>query len=242
MAEEMSQEHPPAGLGSAVWRWASSSIGSKVLMAISGLALWVFIVGHLIGNLLVFLGPNATNAYAFALKGNPELLWVARLGLVAMLIIHVATAIRTAQWNEAARPVPYAFENRAPASLAARTMLISGLVVLCFLVFHLAHFTLVIIHPDELGTDIQGRPDVYRMVVLAFRRPLVAAIYIVGQMLLASHLSHGIYSLFQHLGLWGKSWTAWLHRASKVVGYGIAILFITIPWAVLMGAIKLEGR
>lgn len=236
-AAELKRDDTVEPLFGSLVRFAMSSVGSKVMMALTGLVLWGFVTGHLAGNLLVFAGRDAFNGYAEALKGNPPLLWGTRLVLLACVPLHWFFAVRSSRANGLARPVPYAYENKTPARLASKTMLISGLVVGTFLLYHLAHFTLRVVNV----TDAKGPTGAFSpfdMLVEGFKNPLIAGLYIVGQVLLSQHLSHGIYSLFQHLGLWGRRWTPWLKNASLVVGYGLCAAFITIPVAVLLGVIK----
>ncbi len=221
------------------WKFFNTSIGAKVLMAVTGLGLWLFIVAHLAGNLFVYGGQDTYNHYAEALKGNPPLLWGVRLALIAGFPIHIWAAMRTSALNRAARPQPYMHTPKTPATTASKTMLISGLVVLTFFIYHLAHFTWHLTNPDHVSTLPNGSVDAYSMLVRGFQVPWIAAIYLVGQVLLAGHLSHGLYSLFQHLGLWGKSWTPFLKNASLLVGYGICAAFASIPLAVLFGLVKL---
>ncbi len=221
----------------AIVKFAMSSVGSKIVMAATGLGLSLFVMGHLAGNLLAYVGRDAFNAYAETLKGNLPLLWGTRAALILAIPLHFYFAVRTAGMNKAARPVAYAYENKTPASMAARTMIISGLVIAAFFAYHIAHFTLRIVSVTEsLGPTRAFSP--YDMLIQGFRNPLIAGFYIVGQLLLSQHLSHGISSLFQHLGLWGKRWTPFVKNASLVIGYGLCAAFISIPVSVLLGIIK----
>ncbi|MDP3236978.1 MAG: succinate dehydrogenase cytochrome b subunit [Myxococcales bacterium] len=223
-------------IGSIV-KFTMSSVGSKIVMAATGLGLWLFVTGHLAGNLLAYLGRDTFNAYAETLKGNPLLLWGARSALFLAIPLHFFFAVRSSGVNKAARPVAYAYANKTPASLASKTMIISGLVIAAFFAFHIAHFTLRIVSvTDSLGPT--GAFSPYDMLIQGFKNPLISGFYIVGQVLLAQHLSHGIYSLFQHLGLWGKRWTPFIRSAALVVGYGLCAAFISIPVSVLLGIIK----
>jgi succinate dehydrogenase / fumarate reductase cytochrome b subunit len=124
-----------------------SSLGSKYLMAITGLLLIVFVIAHMIGNLLLFLGPDAVNSYAHALKEKPILLWTARIGLLVVFVVHVLLGIRLTRQNSEARPVRYVYEDTMQASWASRHMLLSGLVLLAFVIYHLAHFTFGVVKP-----------------------------------------------------------------------------------------------
>jgi len=227
----------PTLIGSLL-KFMMSSVGSKVVMAITGLGLGVFITGHLAGNLLAYVGRDAFNAYAATLKGNPLLLWGARSALIIGFPLHILTAIRTVQLNRAARPVAYAHEPKTPARMAAKSMMLSGLVVLFYFAYHIAHFTWHVTGPQPSTLLPDGHYDAYTMLVLGFQQPLIAGIYIVAQVLLAAHISHGIYSLFQHLGFWGARWTPFLKNAALVVGYGLCAAFASIPLSVLLGLIK----
>jgi len=222
------------------WIWTST--GKKFLMAASGLVLFTFIIGHLVGNLQIFLGPEAVNRYAAFLKSTGELLWVARIGLLAAVVIHIWTAISLTLENRAARPVAYVNKNYIKASYASRTMHVSGLIVLAYLIYHLLHFTVRSVHP-EYGhlVDPNGRHDVYSMMVLSFQQPLIAIVYIVANFLLATHLSHGIYSMFQSLGFVGEAVRPKLKTASVIFGYVIFLGFASIPAGVLFGLAKLPS-
>lgn len=217
----------------------SSSTGKKFLMAVSGLALFGFIVGHLAGNLQIFLGLEAVNRYAAFLHSTGEILWVARIGLLAMVGIHIWTAISLTLENRAARPQGYADKSYIVASYASRTMHLSGLLVLAYLVYHLMHFTLHSVHPEFSGfVDAQGRADVYRMIVLSFQQPLIAFTYILANLLLGTHLSHGLYSMFQSLGLVRETVRPGLRRLACVVGYGIFLGYASIPLSVWLGVVR----
>lgn len=150
--------------------YLSSSIGRKWIVALTGLGLFGFVVGHLIGNLQVFLGPEPLNRYALFLQSLGELLWVIRLGLLAMVVAHIIFTIKLRMENRAARPVGYAVTNRRAATFPARMMTLSGLMVLCFIIFHLLHFTAHKIDPSFAHmTDAMGRHDVYGMLILGFK-------------------------------------------------------------------------
>src|SRR5438093_11418441 len=122
-------------------RMCGSSLGKKYLMAVSGCVLFLFVVGHLLGNLQIFLGPDVINRYGHFLQSNPELIWPARLVLLAMVGLHVWSAVKLSAENKAARPVAYAQYEPVGSSYASRTMLMSGLIILAFVIYHLLHFT-----------------------------------------------------------------------------------------------------
>ncbi|MBK8574269.1 MAG: succinate dehydrogenase cytochrome b subunit [Elusimicrobia bacterium] len=219
-----------------------TSTGKKVLMGGSGLALVGFVVGHLVGNLQMFLGPEAVNRYAAFLKSTGELLWVVRGGLVAMVAIHIATAVSLSRENAAARPVGYAVKSYKEATYASRTMVYSGLVIFAFVVYHLCHFTLLVTHPEYRHlVDAQGRHDVYSMVVLGFMRPGISVWYTVSVLLLGMHLSHGLYSMFQSLGLQSETLRRRVRPAAVAVGGLLFLGFASIPAGVLLGLIRLPA-
>lgn len=220
-------------------RLISSSIGSKLLMALTGLGLLGFLVGHLTGNLLVFAGPDALNEYAAWLHDHPKLLWVARIGLLGMFLAHVGLAFRLTNENKTARPTGYQYQATVQATMASRYMLLTGLVVFAYLVFHLLHFTFQAIDTGGMGVkDAAGNLDVYAMVISGFQNPLVSISYIVANALLGVHLFHGLSSAFQTLG--------WNHptfkAAAKPIALGLPILiaggYIAIPLAIWMGVIS----
>ncbi len=227
----------PSALGSWL-RFLTSSVGAKVLMALTGAFLWVFLCGHLAGNLLLYVGRDTFNGYASTLHHNPALVWAVRLGMIVSFPLHVLTAIRASQLNMAARPVSYAYGNKAPARLSATTMVLSGLVVAAFFFYHLAHFTWRVTGPQPYSLLPSGDWDAYTMVVMGFSQPLISAFYVLAVGLLSMHLSHGLYSMFQHLGMWGSRWTRFLNTAALVVGFGMCAAFASLPVAVFLGVIK----
>ena len=209
---------------SSFWR---SSIGGKVTMAVTGLMLFGFVVMHLLGNLQLFSGPAKLNAYAKWLHDLGPLLWVARAGLLAVFVLHVATAIRLSRANSAARPVAYQRPGTVQASMASRSMVLSGFSVLAFLLYHLAHFTFEVdaITPAFTPTvkiDGQDAKNVYAMVTTSFANPAIVAAYAAFQVVLFLHLSHGVQSLAQTLGLQHKRYTPMIKTTSFVLALAIA--------------------
>ena len=156
----------------------------------------------MLGNLQIYLGQDAINAYANKLKSLPALLWSARLGLVAIFAPHIGLAIYL-KLHQSSRDVRNYFVNDPiETTLASRTMMSSGLVILAFTIYHLLHFTLGITDPvNHHLTDAAGRHDVYSMVVLGFQNIYVSAAYIVAMLFLGLHLSHAASSIFQTLGV-----------------------------------------
>lgn len=221
-----------------------SSLGKKYIMAISGLALFLFVVVHMLGNLQVFLGPEAINAYGHFLQSKPELVWASRLGLLALVILHIWSAIKLSAENRAARPKPYGYYKVVAASYASRTMLVSGLVILTFVIYHLLHFTVQVEGINFTGTnflkleDAKHRHDIYNMIVIGFSNPVISIFYIVSMALLSLHLSHGLASMFQSFGWKNRKYGKVIDRfalasaAILIVGYSI------IPLAVMIGFLR----
>jgi succinate dehydrogenase / fumarate reductase cytochrome b subunit len=220
-------------------RFCTSSIGRKWIVAVTGLALFGFVVGHLVGNLQVFLGPESINRYGAFLQGLGELLWAVRFGLLAMLVLHIIFTIKLRGENRAARPTRYAVTEYRAATRPARWMLLSGIMVLCFIIYHLLHFTVQTIDPSYVALhDAQGRHDVYRMMILGFTNKAASAFYLVGVGLLAMHLNHGIQSMFQTLGLSsGKVAPLW-QKGGQAFSWLLFIGYASIPVAVLTGVVK----
>ncbi len=217
----------------------SSSIGRKWIVAITGIVLVLFVIGHLLGNLSIFVGPDAMNAYAAFLKSTGELLWVVRIVLLTCVVLHIWLTITLWRENLAARPQKYAVKNDLGTTVYARLMRISGLTVLSFVLYHLAQFTWQAFNPEyKTWIDPQGRHDVYRMVVTAFECPLVSGFYILSVGLLGMHLSHGIASLFQTLGLTTEKLRPVFEKGGLIVAWIIFLGFASIPTAVLLGLVK----
>ena len=210
-------------------------------MAISGAALFLFVVGHLLGNLQIFLGPDQINAYGNFLQTTPEILWPARIGLLASVALHIWSAVTLAKENKAARPVPYATWDSTAASYASRTMLMSGLIIAGFVIYHLLHFTVQTKSINFTGQDFgrfldaKGRHDVYRMMITGFSYPLVSGLYVVAMGLLCLHLSHGASAMFQSVGWKNQVYGPLIDRFAKITAWVIFLGYSSIPVAVLLG-------
>lgn len=270
-----------------------SSIAKKAVVAVTGLLLFGFVIGHLIGNLQVFLGRETLNDYATLLHSVPELLWVARIGLIVAVVLHITFTIWVWKENRASRPQRYAMERTTRATKASRTMLLSGGLVLAFIVYHLLHFTVQVTHPDyRKYYEYQGQPvtlvnyepaqeppadpdeeeitglvdrdgegprarqdeqppivpaatipptergeyrrDVYRMVVVGFRDPLIAGVYIIAQILLGLHLSHGASAMFQTLGLTIPKYRKGMFLVGPIGATLIVLGNVSIPFFILL--------
>ncbi len=220
--------------------WFRSSIGKKLLMAGSGLVLVGFVIAHLLGNLLIYLGPEAINAYAQHLWQLGPLLWVARGVLLATVVVHAATSAQLAIENRRARPQPYQALRQRETTVAARTMMASGLLLAAYLIYHLLHFTFGVTNPGIAhATDALGRHDVYAMMVLSFQQPAISLAYLLGMAILCLHLGHGIGSVFQTLGLANERTIPRIARAGRLVAFAVYLGYISIPLAVLLGFVAL---
>jgi succinate dehydrogenase / fumarate reductase cytochrome b subunit len=220
-------------------RLFTSSLGKKFLVAVTGAGLFLFVVGHLVGNLQVFLGPESINRYGHFLQTTPEILWPARIGLLAFVVIHIWTSVALTIENRAARATRYEVKELVAASLASRTMIWSGLIIVAFVGFHLAHYTLLIVHPEFRDLqDAHGWHDIYQMMVRGFSNYWVSGFYVLAIGLLCIHLSHGAGAMFQSLGLKNESYASVIDRFAKVIAVVIFLGYISIPLAVLMGVVK----
>jgi len=223
-----------------------SSVGKKFLMAASGGILVLFVIAHLAGNLQIFLGPEAINRYGNLLQTNTELLWPARIILLATVLIHIWAAISLSRENTAARPVAYAQWKPTAASYASRTMLMSGLIVAFFIIYHLLHYTAMVKAVNLTGKDFdahpefydkEGRHDVYHMMVVGFSNPIVSVFYIIAVGLLCLHLSHGISAMFQSLGWKKRPYGECLDRCARWGSLAIWLGYISIPVAIIFKVI-----
>lgn len=180
-------------------RFWQSTIGAKFVMAITGVVLYGFTIVHMAGNLNVFLGAEAMNHYAETLRLVPELLWLVRGVLLASLVGHIASWVRLRSLTAAARPVAYQQRANRASTLYSRSMAITGPLVFAYIVFHLLHLTLGVVHPDF--RELEKAPDAFHNLTTGLSNPLVGIVYIVANVMLGLHLWHGAFSLFKTLGL-----------------------------------------
>jgi succinate dehydrogenase / fumarate reductase cytochrome b subunit len=203
-----------------------------VVMAITGLILFGFVIGHMLGNLQVFMGANQMNAYAAMLKANATLLWGVRIVLLVAVILHIVAAVQLTRMSQRSRPEGYHYKDVIQADYAARTMRWSGPIFAVFVIYHLLHFTTGSVHPRF---DVH---DVYRNVISGFRVWPVSLFYIIAMVALAFHLWHGVWSMFQTLGLINPKSDKMIHRLAAIATLALVIGFISIPMAVLAGLIS----
>jgi succinate dehydrogenase / fumarate reductase cytochrome b subunit len=216
-------------------------------MATTGFLMVLFVIGHLVGNLQIFLGPEAINRYGDFLQSAVELLWPVRIALICIILLHIWSAISLTRENRAARPVQYQVWEPTAASYASRTMMVSGIIVAIFIVYHLLHYTAMVqavnftgkdfhAHPEFF--DAKGRHDIQHMMVVGFSQWPVSLFYIVGVGLLCLHLSHGMSAMWQSMGWKKRSYGPCLDRLAK---WGSVLIFLgysSIPVSILLKLVK----
>jgi succinate dehydrogenase / fumarate reductase cytochrome b subunit len=212
-------------------RFWNSTVGKKVVMALTGLMGYGFVVGHMLGNLQVFLGPKTINDYAVQLRQFPILLGLARAALIVAVALHIVTAVQLQGIKNRARPLGYCKPGNVQASVASRTMIYSGVILAVFLVYHLAHMTWGWAHPRFVHLQV------YQNIISGFSVP-VCIVYIAGVGLLALHLSHGAGSLLSSLGLVHPKYNPALRVGGYVLTLVVALGFMTVPVAVLAGVLS----
>jgi succinate dehydrogenase / fumarate reductase, cytochrome b subunit len=202
-------------------------------MAITGLIMLLYLITHVLANLLVFQGPTRINAYSAFLHGTGGALWVARLVLLAALVLHVIAAVQLAGRRQEARPIGYA-AGREPqvSTFAARTIRWGGALILAFLIYHILHFTIGSAHPDF----VQGDP--YHNVTTGFRNPIVVIVYLVAMVAVGLHLYHGVWSSGRSLGISPPSPTPLRRTVAVVLALMIWLGFTVIPIAVYAGVVR----
>lgn len=248
----------------SVRQYLQSSLGRKWLMAITGLVLVLFVMGHMLGNLLIYLGPDALNAYAYKLHSIPDpIMAFIRLSLLVAVGVHIWMAVLLTLENKKAKPL--SFKNKVKSSYASRTMRMSGLILFSFIIFHLLHYTVRVVptmeyNDNDVFSEIAGNSNyvplykeehpvikhgeavqtfnVYDMLIHGFKNPYVSFFYILSVGLLCLHLSHGISSLFQTFGLRNTVWRVRLDRIGLAYGLIVFLGFASIPLATQLNLLK----
>jgi len=221
----------PQAATTTFWR---SSIGRKVVMAVTGAILFGFVLGHLAGNLTVYLGPEALNGYAVFLRQflHGAGLWVARAVLLLAVVLHIWSATSLTLTSRAARPVGYRERQWTESTYASRTMRWSGVIIFFFVIYHLLHFTFGTVHPSF----VEG--DVYHNFVTGFQSVPVSIAYIVAMIFLGLHLRHGVWSMFQTLGVSHPRYIRWAHVGAWIFALIVVVGNCSFPIAVLAGFVK----
>lgn len=211
-----------------------SSVGKKTIMGITGLIGVLFVIGHAAGNLLIFRGSEAMNAYAHFLKSTGELLWIVRITLIAAVILHIAAAVQLTARSRAARPVGYAKRDPQASTIASRSMRIGGFLLLLFIPLHIMHFTTGTLRPA--GVFSPG--DVYGNVVSSFRIWWVTALYLLAMAFLGLHLFHGAWSSAKSLGVAPPSPQPLKRKLALLVAAFVWLAFTAVPLGVFLGIVK----
>jgi len=212
----------------------NSTVGKKIIVAITGLVMFGFVVGHLAGNLQIFFGPEKLNAYSHFLHTQLPLLWGSRIALLVSIALHVVFTIQLTALNRASRPVAYEVSTPVQASVSSRFMIWSGMFLGFYILFHILHLTTGTVHSEF------DRTDVYANVVIGFSSLPVTAIYILAMVALGFHLHHGVFSLFQTLGLNHPRYNSCRRGLALAAGWLIPIGYISIPAAVLLGILVIR--
>jgi succinate dehydrogenase / fumarate reductase cytochrome b subunit len=213
----------------------ASSIGRKVVMAVTGVVLVGFVVVHMLGNLQLYLGPEALNGYAEKLREIPVVLWGARLVLLGAVALHIWAAASLTRTNMAARGVGYRERRNRESTYASRTMRWSGVLLLLFIVYHLLHFTVGNVHPSFVPGDV------YHNMIAGFQAGIVPFFYIVAMLALGLHMYHGVWSLMQTVGLSHPRYDRLRYAVAALVTAAVVLGNLSFPIAVMAGLVKEPG-
>lgn len=226
---ERSSVLPAVGWIAATYR---SLIGKKYIMAITGFIAVGYVVAHMLGNLQVYAGPEKLNSYAAFLKSNLVLLWIVRTFLLAAIIAHIVTGYQLAWRSHKARPVAYTIWYPLKSTFSSRTMRWTGPIIGLFIIFHILHLTTGSLHPDF------QEGNVYANVLSGFRHWYISLLYIIAMVFLCVHMVHGVWSMFESLGINHPEYNRFIRGLATIVTVVVALGFISIPVAVLAGAIS----
>ena len=211
-------------------------------MAVTGMMLVGFITVHLLGNLSIFAGSEAINIYAEKLHSLGPIVWIFRLLMLGLFAVHIALGIQLTMENSSASPEAYAIKTRLKTTFAAESMIYTGLILLAFLLYHLLHFTVQVVHTDAVATLqplVNGRLNVFAMVGNSFNSAFVSIAYVVAMCALFLHLSHGLQSFVQTLGLNNGPSQDKVSAVGKLAAIFYGVVYITIPLAFLFHIVKI---
>lgn len=215
-----------------------SSVMSKLIVASTGLVLVGFVTGHMLGHLQMFIGQDAYNAYAQTLQNLGGLLWLVRIFLIVCVVLHIIATIQLTNKNKNAKAIGYQVSKHQNSTFSSRFMIYAGLAIMFFVIYHLLHFTLGVVHPEGYHIpDALGRNDVYGMMVIGFKNPVITLVYSLAVIFLGLHLNHGIKSMFQTLGLNSDSNKPRFEKLSMIASVVITLGYISVPVAILLGLI-----
>lgn len=209
-----------------------TSVGKKVVMAVSGFALIAFVIQHMIGHLGMFAGREAYNAYAAFLQSLGGIKWAARVGLLLLLVVHVVSALAVSRQSKLARPVAYQRKVHLETNRAALTMRYGGIALLAFIVYHLLHFTFRVTGPGYSATDVYGN------MVMAFQVPWILGVYVAAMVALGLHLYHGVWSMLQTLGVDYPAIAPLRRKLAPAIAVITVVGYLSVPLAIAIGLIK----
>jgi len=222
-----------------VSRVFGSTIGKKLIVGITGAGLFAFVLQHMLGHLQMFVGWEAYNNYAETMQSLGALKWGVRGILLLGVILHIWGTVTLTVKNRGARRERYAMDKVTGASLASRTMIISGLILFGFIIYHLLQFTFGVTDPEVFSLkDPMGQHDVYAGMVIAFRNPLISGFYILSMGILCMHLSHGVASFFRSLGLMDNRYRKLEEQFALVASIIVFLGFVSVPVAILASVIR----
>jgi succinate dehydrogenase / fumarate reductase cytochrome b subunit len=210
-----------------------STVGKKMVMAVTGAILFLFVVGHMIGNLQIYLGQEKLDHYAQTLRSLPALLWGVRLTLLVSVVLHITAATQLWLLARKARPQAYVKKKSAGSSYASRTMYWSGPILLAFIIYHILHFTT----GQALGPEFR-EGEVYHNVIVGFSFVPASIVYIIAMLMLGTHLYHGVWSMFQSVGISHPKYTPLLKKLAAFFAAILVIGNISIPVSVMLGILK----
>ncbi len=225
-----------------------STILSKVVMAVTGAILVLYVIVHTAGNLLIYFGKDAINSYSEFLHSLGPILWLIRIILIIAAILHIVTSIKLKFENLNAKPTRYAVTNYLKAKFTSRTMIWTGLMVFAFVVYHILHLTFRVTNPEHIYPDfyqphnavsaiVLERLDVFKMVVLGFKNPIISFVYILGVVAVGFHLEHAVQSMFQTLGYNEKHYFPSIQKCSTIFAIIIVLCLVSIPISILLGLV-----
>lgn len=214
-----------------------SSVGRKILMAITGQLMVLFVIVHLIGNSSIFVGPDGINSYAEHLHSLGPLVWVFRLAMLAFILVHAFYGIQVSIENSKANPSKYAINNKLKANFAGESMIWTGLLLALFIIYHISHFTLrVTSDVSAFAGQVPG--NVFGMVTGSFSHGIIASTYVAAMVVLCLHLFHGIQSFFQTMGWNGDKSLPVISQVGRVLAFVLLVGYSSIPVFILAGIIK----
>ncbi len=220
----------------------TNSVGRKILMAVTGFMLVCFISVHLLGNLSVFFGVDAINIYAEKLHSLGPVVWIFRMAILLLFAVHITFGIQLTVENSSASPEAYAIKKRLKTTFAAESMIYTGLIILVFLLYHLLHFTVHVVHTDAVSavqTLVNGRPDVFTMIGKSFNSAFISIVYVIAMCALFLHLSHGLQSFIQTFGLNNGKTQDTVTAIGKLAAIFYGLAYIAIPLAFLFHIVKI---